>query len=306
MMPNKKTIYGLIGFPVKHSLSPAMHNAAFAKLGIKADYRLFEVAPKDLESFLGGKIKLKDTEGQEFPSAEVRGFNITVPHKVQAREILTKKFPPAGREKIFPYVKISGAINTVKRLDGGLEYWNTDVSGFYRSLKKDLGFDCRNKTVFLVGCGGAGMAVIASLIWKEALGVKKIYVYDLNKIAVDSAKRHFSQFTETVSEKISFISKEEISKVIQECSLLVNATTVGMREGDGSAVDKDLLHSGLYVYDVIYNRETQLIKDARSCGLPCADGLGMLLYQGAASFEFWTGREAPLEAMRRALSYSTA
>jgi shikimate dehydrogenase len=292
-------IYGLIGFPVKHSLSAAMHNAAFAALKIKAEYRLFELAPRDLDGFLKGGIKVRDTQGEEFDAADVKGFNITIPHKVRAWEILRK--PEAnitGIEKEH-YVFLSGAINTVKRMKGERIYQNTDAPGFVRSLKEDLGFGCRDRSVLIMGCGGAGRAVIAGLTWKDA-GIKRIYVYDINSDAVVLAKRHLEQF-DFVKDKLEFISAGEIPGKIKECQLLVNASPAGMEEGDGSAVDKSLLHGGLSVYDLVYNRETQLLQDAKACQLPCANGLGMLLYQGAAAFKLWTGKEAPLSAMRRAL-----
>jgi shikimate dehydrogenase len=129
-------------------------------------------------------------------------------------------------------------------------------------------------------------------------------MYDINKEAMESAKRHFlsSRSEDFVKDNLEFISKEEIPKKLTESDLLVNASPVGMKESDGSVIDKDLLHKGLSIYDVVYNRQTQLIKDAKSLGLPCTDGLGMLLYQGAASFEFWTNQKPPIEIMREALN----
>ncbi len=296
-------IYGLIGYPVKHSLSPLMHNAAFNTLEINAEYRLFEVEPAKLEAFLLDNIKVLDTQGKEFCSQDIIGFNITIPHKIKAKEILETRFPVSQPEQIFPYVKWSGAVNTVKRkADGTVDYKNTDVTGFSKSLSEDLKFNPKDKNILLIGCGGAGRAVVAGLIW-EAAHPKKIYIYEPNSEAETSARKHFQQFS-VLSEKTKFILKEQIAEIIKECQLLVNASPVGMRGEDISVIDKDWLHRDLYVYDVVYNRdqETRLIRDAKSKGLRTVNGLSMLLHQGADAFQLWTGWEAPVEIMRKALN----
>ena len=308
-----KKIYGLIGYPVKHSLSPKMHNAAFknlkeqGKIDYDAEYRLFEVPPERLEEFLlDPNAKFEDIEGNSFPAGDVLGFNITIPHKVKAREILEREFPFDKNAYMMSedlyYVKLSGAVNTVKR--EGNKYYNTDARGFLDSLKANWGFETKDKNVLLIGCGGAGRAIIAVLSWKQAQ-IKKIYIYDISKEAMKSAEEHFRPF-DFVKDKLEFIAAEQISDRIKKSDLLVNASPIGMKEGDGSVVDKNLLHEDLYAYDVVYNRETQLIKDAKSLGLHFKDGLGMLLHQGAAAFEFWTGQEAPVEIMRKALEEELA
>ncbi len=300
-------IYGLIGYPVKHSLSPEMHNAAFRALKINAEYRLFEIKSEDLEDFLLKNIPIKDTKGENFFSQDIMGFNITIPHKVKAREILEKEFPYNQDAVLIQddlyYVKLSGAINTVKRTGTKLEYWNTDAPGFFKALTQKgplcLDFDPKGKTIFVIGCGGAGRAVIAGLGYRENAS-SRIYIYDNNKKVVKSTQDFFSKF-EYLKDKLEFILAEDIPKVIKNCDLLVNASPVGMKEDDGSVIDRKLLHQDLYVYDVVYNRKTQLIKDAESLGLPAIGGLGMLLYQGVDAFNLWTGQKAPVEGMRKAL-----
>jgi len=266
-------IYGIIGYPIKHSLSPAMHNAAFKALGIAAEYKKFEVRPEGLEDFL---LNMQD----------VKGFNITVPHKVRAREILEKNKSAEGEH----YVNLCGAINTVKRDKDKLRYTNTDVLGFLTSLKEDLKFDHTDKDIILLGCGGAGRAVIAALVE----GSRHIYAYDESAVAMQSAKKAFVHF-----KSIEFISKEKISAATRDSQLLVNATPIGMKEEDGLPVDKDVLHKDLFVYDVVYNRETDLVKAARTRAV---GGIGMLLYQGAHAFEFWTDKKAPIDTMHKALN----
>lgn len=289
-------IYGLIGYPVKHSLSDVMHNAAFKTLKINAEYKLFEVEPVKLEDFL-----LKNSLG-------ISGFNITIPHKVKAKEILEKRFPfPDNLEVIeedLYYVKVSGAINTVKRQGDKIKYYNTDATGFLRALEEDLKFQPQDKEVLLIGCGGAGRAVIAALGWKNTR-IRKIYVNDIDVVAINSFKKHFltlsKEWQKELDEKVEFISVSQIPQKIKICNLLVNASPIGMREDDTSIIDKGLLHKELSVYDLVYNRETQLVKDAKSRGVQAVNGLGMLLHQGTVTFELWTGQKAPIEIMRQAL-----
>ncbi|MFH1504532.1 MAG: shikimate dehydrogenase [Candidatus Omnitrophota bacterium] len=298
-MSSPKQIYGLIGCPVKHSLSGVMHNAAFEYYGINAEYRLFEVEPKDLEGFIKGNITVDGVSAKD-----VIGFNITIPHKVKAKEILEKII-----EKRTGYIKLAGAVNTVKRESGGIDYDNTDSVGFERSLEKDLKLkleDIYGRKVFIFGCGGAGRAAVAGLAWEEGLKddskIGKIYMYDKSYNALESARAHFSDFLEEENKKMEFIfDKNKIPEIIKDCRLLVNASPVGMKKGDASIFDKHLFHKDLYVYDVIYNRETQLIKDAKEKCKAVSGGLGMLLYQGVLAWEFWTGREAPVKIMEESL-----
>ncbi len=280
-------IYGVIGYPVKHSLSPDMHNAAFKSFGIDAEYRKFEVRPEDLEDFL---LNRKD----------VTGFNITIPHKIRAKQILSKK------SDIPEDVKLTGAINTVKREKDSIICLNTDISGFGHSLENDLLFqNTMGKAVLIIGCGGAARAVIAYLLTPGNF-ITKIYVYDIDSTVIESSKKHFSMY-----KKIEFLSSEEdIKSKIGKCHLCVNTSPVGMKEGDPSPVKKGLLRKELYVYDVVYNRETQLVKDARETGCKAVTGEGMLANQGAFSFSCWTGydvervigimKEALLKKLNRA------
>lgn len=310
-MDTKKRIYGLIGYPIKHSFSPAMHNAAFRYLkeqktiNYDAEYKLFEVKPEELEDFLLKDILINDVSGNPVYTSEIVGFNVTIPHKVRAKEILEKnKFPPPVDKELLCGVKISGAINTIRRLGiDKLEYWNTDIWGFGQSLRNDLKFVTKDKNILLVGCGGVGRAIIAAIAWN--IGPKKIYINDISNEILNSAKEYFTRLYNTgfsfLEEKLEFITTENIPNVIKRCDLLVNTSPVGMKEGDSSILDKKLLHKGLSVYDVVYNRKTQLVKDAEELGLPATGGLNMLLYQGMLAFEIWTGKPAPEDVMRKAL-----
>ena len=291
-----KALYGLLGFPVKHSLSPAMHSAAFKESGIDAEYRLFEIKLLDLKKFLfEPDAVFSDTTNRPVKSAEVAGFNVTIPHKVAVKEMLEARFGAVQGDGQY-FVRLAGALNTVRRDKDCIQYRNTDVSGFLRSLNEDLRFDCKGKTVLLLGCGGAGRAVIAGLTSPEG-SVKKIYVHENDELIVRVARDHF----EALSNTVYFIGKDSLESAAQDAQLLVNATPVGMRENDPAPIDKNFLHKTLSVYDVVYNKETQLIKDAREKGVNACGGLGMLLYQGAIAWEFWTGKKAPVGVMRVAL-----
>jgi len=292
--------YGLIGYPVKHSFSKAMHEAAFKACKIDATYELFEVKPEELEDFL---LNRKDWDC----------INVTIPHKVKAKEILERSYPyDKNIDNIQPNLLdaiLTGAINTVKRNENRLDYWNTDAEGFIKSLEQDLGFELNNvqepyKNVLLFGCGGAGRAVIAGLSWQQHR-VDKIYVFDKSEKAIDSAKEYFKtipgELPDRLAEKIEFLTESQIADKIKECQLLVNASPIGMKKDDGSVIDKKLLHEDLFIYDVVYNRETQLVKDAKELNLKAVGGLGMLLYQGDVAFNLWTGKAAPVEIMRKVL-----
>lgn len=296
-------IYGVIGWPIRHSLSPLMHNAAFKKLDIDAEYRKFEIRPEGLEDFLINDISVKDTEGNSVRAKDIKGFNITIPHKIRAKEIIDRNNPLDVAEADKYYIEVSGAINTVKKEGRRLRYMNTDPIGFSHSLNKDLGLkSLKDKSVLLIGCGGAGRAIIAALT-PSGHYIREIYVYEVDKDTVNSAGKYFAGFRG----KIKFISEKDISEVIKKCHLLVNASPVGMEEGDErSIVDKSVLalNRELYVYDVVYNRETALLKSAKSLGMKAADGRGMLASQGAFSFSFWRQDITPAEVlpiMRKAL-----
>jgi shikimate dehydrogenase len=289
-MAEKLKKYGLIGYPVKHSFSAAMHNAAFSHLGIDAEYELFEIKPDELESFL---LERKDLDG----------FNVTIPHKVKAKEILDFNFENSlNVDEIGNYSDLIGAINTVGRDKGSIWWTNTDAPGFVKSLKEDLGFSKQdNKDALLFGCGGAGRAVIAGLGCEDKGLVRNIYVYEISKESIQAVEKQFENFSH-IKTRLKFISKDEIEQKIKDCSLLVNTTPVGMKDDSAELIDKQLLHSELSVYDVVYNRQTKLVKEAKEKRLKACNGLGMLLYQGVLGFNYWAGKEvAPVDVMRQAL-----
>lgn len=269
-------IYGLVGYPVQHSFSPALHNAAFKALKINAKYRLFPLKEDELGFFL-----------KDLRKNNIFGLNVTIPYK----------------EKIIPFLdslskeaNLIGAVNTVKRIDDKLEGFNTDGEGFLKHLTEDLGFNAVNKTLAIIGAGGAARAVS---IYLTKAKPKRISIYDVDKtktsVLISHLKKNFNG--------IEFIETNSIEGLnIQKSDLLVNATPIGMKETDPCLVDEKFLHKNLLVYDLIYNpKETKLLKLAKAKGTKTSNGLGMLLYQGMLSFEEWIGEALPIEIMRQAL-----
>jgi len=299
----EKTIYGLIGYPVKHSFSPAMYNAAFKVLGINAEYRLFEIRSDDLEEFLLNPVhKFKDAQSDVFYAKDIVGFNITIPHKIRAKEILSKN-STFNNDNPY-YVELSGAINTVKRNNRGGSYWNTDSYGFESALYNILEFKPQSSdNALIIGCGGVGRVII-SVLSRKGSGIEKIYIYDKSKDAEINAEKHFFRcFLKYphIKGKLEFITEDRIADVISQCKLLVNASPLGMREGDECPIPESLLHKDLFVYDVVYNRETRLVSSARRRCAASTGGLSMLLYQGTYALSLWVNKPAPVAVMKNAL-----
>jgi len=280
MTPPK--IYGLIGYPVKHSLSPIMHNATFKALGINAEYKLFEKRPEELGYFLHSLSK-----------ENIYGLNVTIPYKEVVLKYLQWKSPE---------VKFTDAVNVIIVKDKNyLEGWNTDGIGFHRHLTMDLKFNPLGKSVVVLGAGGAAKAIINQL---ARHGAKNITFYDIdNDKSLNLAAKINKEFP-----KCNAIASDSIEKLdIKNADLLINATPIGMKGDDPCLVDPDSLHPSLLVYDLIYNPpETKILKLAKQKGAPISNGLGMLLYQGVRSFELWTGQKAPVEVMRKALREATS
>lgn len=271
---SKSRLYGLVGFPIKHSLSPCMHNAAFAKLKIKAKYKLFELKPEQFSGFLHN-LKKKN----------ICGFNVTYPYKERIIEFLSSK--SSG-------VKEIGAVNTViVEKSGKLKGFNTDFLGFTAHLKE---LKVKPKKVAIIGAGGAAKAICFALAKAK---VNQLCIYDIDSFkSLSLFKKLNSNFPQT---------KFDVAKRIEDLDLmnkdlLINACPVGMYSTDPCLVNPEDLHAGLFVYDLIYSLpETKLISLAKERNLNFSNGLGMLLYQGAFAFKYFTGKNPPVELMREAL-----
>jgi len=273
--------FGLVGNPLTHSLSPLMHNAAFAKLKIKARYRLFALEEKDLKAFLASLSK-----------KNIRGLNITIPYK---EKIL--RFIPGIKTNAVTSI---GAANTLLvDKSGKFKFFNTDYLGFLRHIAF-----LRLKPVraAIIGAGGAARAVCFALGRKK---VSEVSIYDIDNFRSLSLMKIFNNiFPNTKFKAAGNIAGLGLSTK----DLLVNASSVGMRSDDPLLIDKGMLHPGLFVYDLIYNPcETKLLKLAKDSGIPHANGLGMLLYQGVESFNIWLRpKKAPVDAMQSALEKACA
>jgi len=272
-----KKIYGLIGYPVKHSYSPAMHNAAFNALKINAEYKLFELKPEELEGFL-----------RSLEQNKICGLNVTVPYKEKVLD-----FVEIAPQSFF--VKEIKAVNTIVVYKGRLEGSNTDIQGFKKALEENI--NPTDKRVAVLGAGGAARAV--AYVLARSL-VKDIHIYDIDK----TKSRNIINMIKKIIPSCQISSVDSIEELeVKNKDLLINATPIGLSEKDPCLIKEEMLHKDLFVYDLIYNpAETKLLALAKKNGLRFSNGLKMLLYQGIFSFSYWTGvREPPVEVMRKAL-----
>ena len=277
VVTGKTKLCGLIGDPVEHSMSPAMHNAAFAKLGLDFCYVPFRVKPEDLPQAVAGMRALN-----------IRGLNVTIPHKVAIIPYLDELDPLA--EKI-------GAVNTVVNDNGVLQGFNTDAIGFLEALIQK-GMEPKGKKVVVLGAGGAGRAVSFVLAERGA------HLVILNRwLELDWAEELASQLTQTFQKEVKAqeLTEVNLARSLKEAYILVNATSIGMSPNiDETLVSPDLLRPSLVVFDIVYNPvKTKLLNQAEQVGAQIISGLEMLVWQGALAFELWTGAKAPVELMRK-------
>ena len=259
-------VFGLVGNPVEHSLSPPMHEAAYEELGLDARYVTFEPDRADLSAAIEGARALG-----------VTGLNVTVPFKEAVRELVA----------VDDLAARVGAVNTVDFSGGEPTGHNTDVVGVQRAFTHH-GVPLAGETAVVVGAGGAGRAGAFALHDADAsVRVANRTVERAEALAADvGATAH---------------GLDELPALLADADLLVNATTVGM-DGDESPVPASALHGDLAVLDAVYAPlETRLLRDATAAGATTIDGAWMLLFQGVAAFERWTGRAAPVDAMDAAL-----
>ncbi|NPB04024.1 MAG: shikimate dehydrogenase [Thermotogae bacterium] len=271
----KTAVYGIIGHPVKHSLSPLMQTEAFKEAGIDAVYVPFEVEPENLEEAVSGLRALS-----------VKGFNVTVPHKEKVAQLL---------DFLTEDAEFLGAVNTVKNENGKLTGYNTDAEGFLRSLIEE-GVELSEKKVLMFGAGGAARAVGYALLKG---GVKFLNIVNRN---FSRAKAVAELLSKRGNVLVYPLKESTIDVLLKDADIIVNATSVGMKEDDPPLFDYSKIPEGITVVDIIYNPpETPLLKAAKEKGCRTVNGLGMLVHQGAVAFEVWTGRKAPVKKMREVL-----
>lgn len=278
MISGNTTICGLIGDPVGHSVSPAMHNAAFSSMGLDYIYLPFRVKKDNLAAAIDGLRALN-----------MRGLNVTIPHKVAIIPLLDELEPLAHK---------IGAVNTIVNENNHLKGYNTDAGGFLKALL-ERGVEPDDKKVVILGAGGASRAISFSLADRgaELVILNRQLEMDWAIELAGSVSRFSAKAVKALE-----LNEKNLSSVLESTDILVNATSVGMSPNTShSPVPARLLRPGLVVFDVVYNPiKTRLLAEAVAAGAETINGIDMLVWQGALAFELWTGATAPIEIMKAA------
>lgn len=270
--------YAVLGHPIGHTLSPVMHNASIAALGLDAIYLAFDVHPDQLMAVLPG-----------MRSMGFGGVNLTIPHKEVAFR---------GLEQLDASAKLLGAVNTVQFVDGGMIGHNTDGYGFLRALEEVFGRNTQGDQVFVLGSGGAGRAVA---LMAAQSGAREVTLADLDRARSERVGEEIRGHFPAVAVQVVATPAEQVAAA-RQADLVVQATPVGMKPGDQSLLPPEAFRTGQRAFDLIYHvPETVFMKAAHAGGAKAANGLGMLLHQGARAFQIWTGTEPSVPAMRAAL-----
>jgi shikimate dehydrogenase len=279
-------LYGVIGYPVQHSLSPAMHAAAFEKLQVTAQYVAVEIPPEKLHETVAFMAKK--------PFA---GWNCTLPHKIEMARLVDELADSAQK---------LGGVNTVLNDNGKLVGFNTDGEGWVRAIREEFSLDVRDLRILILGAGGAGQALArqAALERCEKLVLVNRTEATARELAVSLAPHFDSQRLMGADARLKVAPWDEalIARELDQIDLVVNATSIGLRASDAAVLPARVLQPHLCVFDTVYRpARTRLLAAAEEAGARAANGLSMLLHQGALSFEVWTGQTAPLTVMKTAL-----
>lgn len=276
VISGKTRVCGVIGDPIEHTLSPIMHNAAFEALKLDYVFLAFKVKPAEVGNAISGMRALT-----------IHGLNVTMPHKSTVINYL---------DEIDQASKTIGSVNTILNKDGRLFGFNTDGIGALKALREN-GVEPRGKKVLLLGAGGAARA-IAYILAQEA--DELVILNRTPKPAAELADLLKQKFKKKIS--AGELSPNAVKDNFADADVLINATSVGMKpNANQTPVAPEWLKPDLAVMDIVYNPiETKLAKDAKAAGAKVVSGVEMLIYQGTASFEIWTGCKAPVEVMRKA------
>jgi shikimate dehydrogenase len=273
---------GLIGYPLKHSISPYFQQAALDYYKLDIRYEVWETKAEELSSVIS---RLRHYQNL--------GANITVPYKEKVLNLL---------DEVDKQASLIGAVNTIINRDGRLTGFNTDAYGFIQALRKDADFDPKDKQVVFFGAGGAARAAGFALI-QESIASLVITNRTLKRAEVlaESLLSHIGNAKSQTKVVALLWDSLKFQEAIKNCHLIVNCTTVGMRysaQEEQIPFKADLIPSSALVYDLVYNpSETPLLKMATKASASTLGGLPMLVYQGAAAFELWIGKKAPLNIM---------
>ena len=278
MQIDSKTILtGLFASPSTHSVSPIIHNNAFEKLGLNYAYLSFEV----------NKDNLKEAV-QSIKTLNMRGVNLSMPNKKEVIQYL---------DEISETAELSQSVNTIVNDNGILKGYSTDGKGFFKSLEEEKIF-VKDKNITILGTGGASIAIISQAVFE---GIKNIFVFKRDKNWEEQKKilDNIANKTNSQIELFSLEDKNILKRKIEESEFLINATSVGMKENISLIEDKNFFRKDLIVCDIIYNpAKTKLLQIAEKEGCKIINGIGMLLYQGALSFELWTNKKMPVDYIK--------
>lgn len=279
-------LISLIATPIRHSMSPTMHNEAFAKLGLDYAYLAFEVDNSTLKPAVDGIRALG-----------IRGSNVSMPNKQAIIPYL---------DEISPEAKLIGAVNTVTNKDGKghLVGYNTDGIGAIKALE-DEGVTVKDQSITLTGAGGAATAIAIQAAFD---GAKELYIFNINDDVFENAKETAKKINDNTNCRATvtdLADQAAFKSAIQKSSIYIDATSVGMKPLQEQSLinDPEMIRSDLVVFDVVYApRETKLLRFAKEHGAKkVINGLGMMLYQGAAAFQLFTDEEMPATYIKELL-----
>lgn len=275
MIAGSTQVLGVIGDPVAHTASPAMHNAAIAALGLDYAYVAFHVRPQGLPAAIDGMRALG-----------LAGLNVTVPHKVAVMDLV---------DEVAEEARVIGAVNTVAPIDGRLVGYNTDAYGVMESLRVQGGLEAMPPRVALLGAGGAARAVLYGLLQRPE--IEQVLLLNRTVERAEALARDLDPGGKRVV-------VGPLTGPVADVGLLINSTSIGMHpHEDASPLPAGtVLGPHTTVLDIVYKPlQTRLLRQAEKAGAPALNGLGMLAYQGARSFEIWTGVKPPVEVMMQGI-----
>ncbi|MDJ0784030.1 MAG: shikimate dehydrogenase [Desulfosarcinaceae bacterium] len=270
----------LLGNPLGHTRSPAMHNRLFEKMDLDYLYLPVEVSNEDLPTVFAGLRKMN-----------VTGFNVTIPHKIAIMDLL---------DALDPLAEVIGAVNTICIEDGRSIGYNTDGEGFIQFLEATLDTNITGKRLFILGCGGAGRGISMTM---ASRGAARMFLCNRTASKAETLAAEINAKIRPCAETIPH-SRSEMRKALTACDIFVNATSLGMHpHHEEMPIEADLLHPYMAVADLVYNPlMTRLLTTSRRLGCPIVKGHGMLVHQGALGFRLWTGVDPIIDEMFQALN----
>jgi shikimate dehydrogenase len=276
-------VFGIIGHPVRHTLSPAMQNAAMQACGLDGVFVPFDVQPERLGEAVAGLRALG-----------VRGLNVTIPHKTGVVPYL---------DGLDESAEAAGAVNTISNENGRLVGYNTDGDGLLRSLAEDFAFTPKNSTVVIIGAGGAARGAVAAIC---RAGARRIAIANRSRDRATSLVTTMEvRYPDTVLAVAD--CDDQLTPILQEADLVVNTTSLGMNGEVIAGLELEALNRNAVVYDMVYAPPvTPLLQEAQRLALRHANGLGMLAAQGELAFRIWTGILPPIGLMKRVLAEISA